>query len=200
MKWNNIWTAFIIKFAFTSVHLSLNNRHIFTFSSVYIHNDLIDGDRKLSYESKMIYKINFVIVFIFFSMVNCQDNSVSSTETNLENQTTPDCTCSQQYDPVCGSDGVTYSNSCMFELANDRDSNVTATKGECPTVPSQVCSSVGDPVCGSDGLLYGNKCLCHQAKRKNPHLKCSRKLCSTLNPDDPLPNSTEGPSIDENIV
>lgn len=156
--------------------------------------------KNLSNESKMIYKINFVIGVIFFSMINCQDNSGSSTEINLENQTTPDCTCSQQYDPVCGSDGVTYSNSCMFELANDNDRSVTATKGECPTVSSQVCSPIGDPVCGSDGLLYGNRCLCNQAKRENPRLKCSRKLCSTLNPDDPPPNRTEGPSIDENKV
>jgi hypothetical protein len=40
----------------------------------------------------------------------------------------PDAMCTMQYEPVCGCDGKTYSNSCVADNAGVR----TYTKGPCP--------------------------------------------------------------------
>ena len=43
--------------------------------------------------------------------------------------------CTEQYDPVCGSDGVTYSNGCYLEVTKciENPDLLLASKGECPS-------------------------------------------------------------------
>ncbi|GAB6022272.1 hypothetical protein CHUAL_014184 [Chamberlinius hualienensis] len=76
--------------------------------------------------------------------------------------------CSGAYDPVCGIDGVTYSNMCRLNMAKCLRGIRVAHLGVCHNhLVSEVCpdqcppSSVGDfndPVCGSDGNVYTNAC------------------------------------------
>ncbi|KAJ8036311.1 Serine protease inhibitor dipetalogastin [Holothuria leucospilota] len=80
--------------------------------------------------------------------------------------------CTTEYDPVCGSDGQTYSNMCQFENAVcENPELVLANHGECePECGSDFCTTEYDPVCGSDGQTYSNMCQFQNAVCENPEL------------------------------
>jgi hypothetical protein len=91
--------------------------------------------------------------------------------------------CSSDWDPVCGCDGITYSNACLAALAGmsadhegpcqppgcqsnaDCDASNYCAKGngdcdglgQCQPVPAD-CVPVWEPVCGCNGITYANIC------------------------------------------
>jgi Kazal-type serine protease inhibitor domain len=74
----------------------------------------------------------FVLICVFLIAIgfsNCvfskSDNACIDQAKRNRNQNSA---CTQQYDPVCGCDNVTYSNSCEAERAG----LVTYNLGDCP--------------------------------------------------------------------
>ncbi|KAI8850363.1 hypothetical protein BC829DRAFT_442370 [Chytridium lagenaria] len=74
-----------------------------------------------------------------------------------------DCSPDDAIPPVCGSDGQTYINSCVFSKTSCVTGITKLYDGRCEAkdaCPSRTCNDAEDsPVCGSDGKKYKNSCL-----------------------------------------
>lgn len=73
------------------------------------------------------------------------------------------CACARNSQPVCGSDGKTYSNECLLNCASSKsEKKITVYKDvscESLRIPdSCICNAIYLPVCGNDGKTYSNEC------------------------------------------
>ncbi|KAJ0402858.1 hypothetical protein P43SY_000472 [Pythium insidiosum] len=94
--------------------------------------------------------------------------------------TSPSCfiMCADVMQPVCGSDGVTYRNSCLFDVAKCKlgdagkdlfikhDGTCRREAAGVAAICNTVCADVYKPVCGSNDVTYTNKCQFGVAKCK----------------------------------
>ncbi|KAI6233845.1 hypothetical protein M3Y99_00876800 [Aphelenchoides fujianensis] len=63
--------------------------------------------------------------------------------------------CTNEYNPICGSDFRVHPNDCFFEKARCADSELEEGKC-CPSLDS--CPLSSDPICDSRGRLHRNRC------------------------------------------
>ena len=67
--------------------------------------------------------------------------------------------CSQTYEPLCGSNHVTYINKCHMDAARCEDRSISLSyRGRCRTCNRRCFRSYGTRVCGSNGKTYGDVC------------------------------------------
>ncbi|XP_063888118.1 agrin-like isoform X2 [Scylla paramamosain] len=118
--------------------------------------------------------------------------------------------CTREFKPLCGSDGVTYSNPCTLEVANCKSRArgevdvMLEFEGPCvaalPRGPDCVgqCDRMYRPVCGSDGETYNNQCLLEHADCLNPFVSiivASEGPCATSAPPVAGPAAGLPPSV-----
>ncbi|RME93099.1 MAG: hypothetical protein D6772_16245, partial [Bacteroidetes bacterium] len=101
---------------------------------------------------------------------NCYDPQyvVTSSATSVDDETgVITAHCPSTYDPVCGCNGVTYTNACLAEASGIRVFTAGTCESSCidpaDIDPDAICTTEYDPVCGCNGVTYTNPCRAEAA-------------------------------------
>ena len=76
------------------------------------------------FEQNCVMKYFILSFLVLITMCEKDDDQTSC----LNKASSPDVACLEIYEPVCGCDAVTYSNTCYATVSGV----LTWTKGECP--------------------------------------------------------------------
>ena len=67
---------------------------------------------------KVPYLVMGIFSLVFLTALGCRiNNDEEEAELNCIGEADPNALCIEIFDPVCGCNGVTYSNSCFAEVA-----------------------------------------------------------------------------------
>ena len=108
---------------------------------------------------KNLIQIVLSVFVISLLSTACEPDSDCIDTTQID----PDGICTEQYDPVCGCNDVTYSNECYASIAGVISWTSGACEADCidesQINPDAVCITLFDPVCGCDNVTYSNECF-----------------------------------------